>query len=91
MSDYTITHGHLDDRHFQSEFDDWLDSLPAPPETFTPTCGQCKHYEARKGRAGFCGAKLEREWCGGDVYRNLHPERDMFDEACDRYVEEVPF
>lgn len=91
MSDYTVTHGHLDDRRFQTDYDAWLDSLPEAPQEFKPTCGQCKFYQAREGRAGFCTAKRQQEWVSVDQWITTHPERDLFDDACDRYVEEIPF
>lgn len=83
--DYLFTHEHLD-RVLPTEED-----CEAEPDSFTPTCGQCKFYQARAGRTGYCTAKKQREWIGGDVSRYLHPERDLFDEACDRYVEVIPF
>ena len=92
MSDYLVTHGDLDDRHFPTEED-----LPsAPVGLFTPTCGQCKHFVITQAHLdapneGYCAAKQKREWCGGDSYRYLHPKRDAFDRICDRYVEEIPF
>jgi hypothetical protein len=43
--DYLTTHGHLDDRHFQADFDDWLNSLPQEPEPIAiPTCGMCVYF-----------------------------------------------
>jgi hypothetical protein len=92
MSDYSVTHGHLADRHFPTEED-----LPAAPAgIFTPVCGQCKFFVITQPHLdapneGYCTARREREWCGGDSYRYLHPKRDSLDPICDRYIEEIPF
>jgi hypothetical protein len=94
MSDYLTTHGDLAERHFVSDFNEWLDSLPQIlPE---PLCGQCQHFEARfisfdRPNGGVCRLRKQREWVAANCWISTMEARDEFQAGCEQYREVIPF
>jgi hypothetical protein len=73
----------------EAEYNDWIDSQPAPEQPLKPTCGHCQHFESRDidGIRGVCKAKTYRDWDAGRSFLTLNPTREATDEICHLYQE----
>lgn len=88
--DYLTTHGHLDDRHFQTDYDEWLGSLPVVE--FSPQCGQCEHFKFRDlvgdDGSGWCQLRTVPSYGDG---ADTKEDRHMSDDACPKFAMGIPF
>jgi hypothetical protein len=74
----------------EAELNEWIDRHPDPEPALKPTCGHCKHFEARDidGIKGVCKTRTYYDWeCGACL--TLNPTREATDEICHLYVAAV--
>jgi hypothetical protein len=91
--DYLSTHGHLLEQYDRQPTEaDWQAWAEAQPQVeLAPQCGQCQHFSFMdsEGKRGKCHWHKEPWHIDKNIL--LCSERNVFDVACDQYIEAIPF
>ena len=91
--DYLSTHGHLleqrDRQSIEAELHAWPEALPRVE--LLPHCGQCKHFSFIDLASGRGKCHWHKEPWHIDKTVLLCSERDVFEAACEQYIEAIPF
>jgi Pyruvate/2-oxoacid:ferredoxin oxidoreductase delta subunit len=98
MSDYTITHGHLQEQQERAqadaELEEWIDSFPARDTIAIPTCGMCKSFIPDRSFKTLDGkAFISPSHCKARAVADLPPFYKASDSAekCPYFDYDYPF